>query len=736
MENKIYLYPLWLRIWHIINALLFILLIFSGFSLHFSESGSLFLPFSTAIVMHNISGILLSLNYLFYFTFNIISGNYKHYIPKLKRFYTDIVTQTKFYLFGIFNNEPHPFPQNKENKFNPLQKLAYLSIMYGLVPLIVISGWLLMFPEFAPDEVFGMGGVWPMALLHTIVGFMLTLFMFSHIYLGTTGHNLTELYKSILTGWHLEYDQHEAHEAIQKQKQAEKGKKKLLPGVFYNPITLTGAFIIITSFSLIIVLTIVEFLTPEANTYVGIITFIILPGFLMFGLLLSIFGLLRENRRLISQSHKERKLPVIDMNNAKHQIAVILFSVGAIVLVLFTAFGSFKAYEYTESDEFCGEVCHAVMEPEYVTYKNSAHNKVGCAKCHIGSGADWYVKSKLSGLYQVYAVLTNVYPRPIPTPIHNLRPAQQTCEQCHSPKHFYDEKKIVRDYYLYDSANSHFNLTMHIKVGGGNQEFGNNSGIHWNMNLANEIHYIASDKSNQIIPWVKSKSLATGKETVYRLVGESISQESIKPENMKLFDCIDCHNRPAHRYNPPDKIVNLYLNMNRINPKLPFIKSVAVQALESINSEHKDAIKDISSFVWNYYNNLYPNLDSKLKKSVNQAIDELAIIYSKNYFPHMKANWKIYPDNIGHIYSPGCFRCHDGKHVNENGKILTNDCNACHTFQTEFIPQVGDSLKTTGITVVNDFVHPGGADKKIKEQNCVVCHGVSRFKKTGIIKSK
>jgi hypothetical protein len=376
------------------------------------------------------------------------------------------------------------------------------------------------------------------------------------------------------------------------------------------------------------------------------------------------------------------------------------------------------------------------MEPEYVTYKNSAHNKVGCVKCHIGSGADWYVKSKLSGLYQVYAVLTNVYPRPIPTPIHNLRPAQETCEQCHSPKHFFDEKKIVRDYYLYDSANSHYNLTMHIKVGGGNQEFGNNSGIHWHMNLANEIHYIPSDKSNQIIPWVKSKSLATGKETVYRLVGESIPQGRIKPENMKLFDCIDCHNRPAHRYNPPDKIVNLYLNMNRINPKLPFIKSVAVQALESINSEHKDAIKDISSFVWNYYNNLYPNLDSKLKKSVNQAIDELAIIYSKNYFPHMKANWKIYPENIGHMYSPGCFRCHDGKHVNENGKILTNDCNACHTFQTEFIPQVGDSLKTTGVTVVNDFIHPGGADKKIKEQNCVVCHGVSKFKETGKIQSK
>ncbi len=207
--KKIYLYPLWLRFWHWLNALLFFVLILSGISLHFSASGSLLVPFETAIVAHNICGILVSAIFLFYTIFNIVTGNYKYYIPHLKGLIGRMIKQGKYYLMGIFLREPHPFHSDKKQKFNPMQQIAYFFIIFFGMPLIIISGWMLMFPEVAPNEIFGMGGVWPMAILHTIVGFFLSVFMVAHIYLGTTGQTVGDLFKSMITGWHLSEEVHD-----------------------------------------------------------------------------------------------------------------------------------------------------------------------------------------------------------------------------------------------------------------------------------------------------------------------------------------------------------------------------------------------------------------------------------------------------------------------------------------------------------------------------------------------
>lgn len=724
--KKIYLYPLWLRIWHLLNAILMILLFISGISLHYADSSVISIGFSSSMFVHNISGVILSLNYLFYFIFNLITGNYKHYLPKFKNFLKEILIQARYYLIDIFDKEPHPFPANEKRKFNPLQRLGYLSIMYGMVPLVIITGWLLMFPNLTPDNFFGMGGVWPAAILHIISGFIISIFTVVHIYLGTTGHTIKDLYLGIITGWHHTeegFDIPDEEKLTVLKKRVEKGK--LLPTIFYNPISLTGSFVTIISFTIILFLIILELFSETTNPYLGIFTFMVMPAILILGIFLIFFGAFRENRILLRRSNKERKLPVLDLNNTKHQVATLIFTVSALLLIVFSGFGSFKAYEYSESDEFCGTVCHTVMEPEYTTYLNSPHSNVGCVQCHIGDGAGWFVKSKISGSYQVYAVLANVYPKPIPTPVENLRPAAETCERCHSPKHFYDEKKIVRDYYLSDERNTHFNLEMLIKVGGGNIEVGNNSGIHWHMNLANEITYITTDKERQEIPWVKSKSLITGKETVYQLKGFDVEKALASGKKMRKMDCIDCHNRPSHIYNPPDKVVNLVMSVKRINPDIPYIKSVAVQALESVQSTGKEADKDINDYVWNFYKNKLPNIDSKLKNDINNAIIQLSTIYSKNYFPKMKVNWKNHPNNIGHLYSNGCYRCHDGKHVSPEGEVITMNCESCHTYKSEIISQ--DTLQK--ITIVNDFVHPGGDDKNIKEQNCVVCHGAPKYRK-------
>ncbi|ROL55794.1 hypothetical protein D9V84_10605 [Bacteroidetes/Chlorobi group bacterium Naka2016] len=716
--KKIFLYPFWLRFWHWTNALLFLLLIASGLSIHYSDPKSGLIPFRISILIHNISGILLSLNYLFFFIKSLITKNYKHYIPKLKGLFDRIYIQLRYYLLGIFIGEPHPFETSPEQKFNPLQQITYFFIMGFFMPLIIVTGWLLMFPELAPDEFLGLGGVWPMALLHTITGFILSLFMFVHIYLGTTGQTLSELYKSMITGWKLAFEEH--HQVYIKPTKPYK-KKKLLPLVFYNPTTLAGALISIFSFVIIVFLTIVELFSENPNPYLGIVTFIVLPTFVIFGLILVIFGALKENRRILSAKGAKRQLPVIDLNNPKHQVATIVFSVSGLLLLIFSSFGTYKAYEYTDSDQFCGEVCHKVMEPEYVAYKDSPHSRVGCVKCHIGPGADWFVRSKLSGTYQVFATILNKYPKPIPTPVENLRPSQETCEQCHWPKHFYSEKRKRYDFFTSDEKNSEYQISMLIKVGGGSPETGNNDGIHWHMYLANEITYWPADRTRQKIPWVKSRSLITGEETVYIDTSFKFESKTKTPpkDELRRFDCIDCHNRPSHVFKQPNQTINFFLSSGKIDKTLPYIKSIGVQVLENYVRSRNTAFENIKNYIYGFYKEYYPDVLVQKEKEIEKAVHELYNIYMRNYFPDMKANWKNYPVNIGHLYSPGCFRCHDGKHVSPTGKVITNDCNACHIINYQKPPSGEEFVSSTGL----NFIHPGGIDKLLQKQECYTCHG-------------
>jgi nitrate/TMAO reductase-like tetraheme cytochrome c subunit len=493
--------------------------------------------------------------------------------------------------------------------------------------------------------------------------------------------------------------------------------KKRLPPSFYNPVTFTGAVIASISFGLILFLMLLDALSSEHKPYMGIIAFVILPGFLLSGLAVILYGIIREHRRENRGIHRDHALPKIDLNDPKHRRAVAIFSIGTILLLLFSAFGSFKAYEYTDSDQFCGTVCHSVMTPEYTAYQSSPHAHVGCVKCHIGSGADWYVRSKISGAYQIYSVTFNKYPRPIPTPIKNLRPAKETCEQCHWPKAFYSKMEKVKSYYLSDENNSKMSLLLSINIGGGNEESGVTSGIHWHMNIANKVTYIAADEARQVIPWVKIKSL-DGKETVYRSTAVKLPKDMMKKENMRTMDCIDCHNRPAHIYNPPATSVNNMIADGYIDSQLPYVKSIAVQALEAGYSKKEIALDSIRIFIEAFYNVNYPDLAASKKSQIEQTIQEVQKIYSRNYFPEMNVSWRKFPNNIGHLYSPGCFRCHDGKHVSADGKVIPKDCNVCHTILSEQFENEKPEISLTGVS----YRHPVDIGDSWKTLLCSDCH--------------
>ncbi|HEX9655765.1 MAG TPA: NapC/NirT family cytochrome c [Bacteroidota bacterium] len=493
--------------------------------------------------------------------------------------------------------------------------------------------------------------------------------------------------------------------------------KKVFPSSFYNIVTLIGAAIASISFGLILFLVLLESVSANPKPYMGIIAFVILPAILIAGLVVVALGILREHRRERAGKPHGLRLPKIDLNDPKHRRAALLFGGGTILLLLVSAFGSFKAYEATDSDQFCGETCHQVMEPEFTAYQFSPHARVGCVQCHIGSGADWFVRSKISGSYQVYAVLFDKYPRPIPTPIENLRPAQETCEQCHWPKHFFSEKQHVNTYFLSDENNTKWDLNLLMKIGGGNIEAGPTSGIHWHMNIAHEVRYAALDTRRQIIPWVSSKT-PEGVETIYRSTEIEITDDSLRNAFTRRMDCLDCHNRPSHIYNPPAHSVNHVMALGWIDPTLPNVKSVSVQALDAEYSTKKGGLDSIRLFIKDYYESNYPDVASSRAIAIDSAVATVQRIYSRNFFPEMKVSWKKFPDNIGHMYYPGCFRCHDGKHVTDDGKILSRDCNTCHTILAQHFENDSLRISLGGIA----YQHPVDIGDSWEEMNCSDCH--------------
>ncbi len=384
--------------------------------------------------------------------------------------------------------------------------------------------------------------------------------------------------------------------------------------------------------------------------------------------------------------------------------------------MLCTIVGIYKAYEYTESVAFCGVLCHDVMQPEHVAYQNSPHARVTCVQCHIGPGVGWFVRSKLSGTYQVYSVLAKKYRRPIETPIKNLRPAQETCEQCHWPQKFFGAIEKDFQYYLSDEKNSQWKTRMLMFVGGGDSPLAKRGGIHWHMNIKNKVYYVASDEKRQVIPWVKVVS-PDGEEKIYVDEESKYSADKLPAGEVRVMDCMDCHNRPSHVYKAPDKAVNEAMASGAIDSSLPYIKREAVKALTQDHLTHEAAAESIKNSLEKFYQKNYPEVWSGSQKTISQTIQSVIRIYQTNFFPKMKVSWKEYPDNIGHHIFPGCFRCHDEKHKTNDGKVLSRDCTICHAIVEQGPP---DSMEknTDGLP----FRHPDGDDESWKELNCFDCH--------------
>jgi hypothetical protein len=359
------------------------------------------------------------------------------------------------------------------------------------------------------------------------------------------------------------------------------------------------------------------------------------------------------------------------------------------------------------------------MEPEFTAYHQSSHERVKCVECHVGSGANWYVKSKLSGLYQVYSVTFKKYPRPIPTPIHNLRPARETCEQCHWPQKFYDQKMKMKKLYLADETTTEWDVNLLMKTSATFSPLGQQEGIHWHINPEVKIEYRLKPGDSETIPWVRFTDLKTGESHIYTQPDTTINETALGKIEIKTMDCMDCHNRPSHNYLPPQSFFDDLVTAGKISKKLPDVKIIAMQALNQDYSTKDSAYLSINSQVRDYYKTLYPEVLEKQKEELLNAITAMQEGYSRNIFPYMKAKWSAYPVHLGHLESKGCYRCHNDKHKSETGRVISRDCKLCHSILAQGKP--GEMEYSTN-TEPLEFRHPVEINKAWKTKLCSECH--------------
>jgi hypothetical protein len=345
-------------------------------------------------------------------------------------------------------------------------------------------------------------------------------------------------------------------------------------------------------------------------------------------------------------------------------------------LIIFAITGA--TWEYTNSSEFCGTSCHT-MPPEFASYQISPHARVNCVECHIGRAflATQFTR-KAGDLSHVISFVGADYE--VPIYVKHLRPAAQICERCHNPDKFSDDS--LREFKRFDAGKNNEPSVTHLafKTGGGTEREGRGKGIHWH--IENKVEYIATDdpRLEQVIPWIRVTEADSGASEVYVDVEANLSSEFVvqNEEHIKTVDCMTCHNRISHLFRTPSDALDDALARGVISTDIPYFKQNAVAVMERKYPSMAEAIKAIEG-LQSYYSTNWPGYYANHNVKVNQAVATIVDIYQRMVFPTMDVSWETHPNNIGHREWPGCFRCHDGKHLNEKNESIRIECNLCHS---------------------------------------------------------
>ena len=447
--------------------------------------------------------------------------------------------------------------------------------------------------------------------------------------------------------------------------------RRLTPLVYLgsNLISLAGVVLVTTAGILWLLLLPSWWRDEMSNPYLGILANTLLPVLFFGGLILIPAGIWRDAKK----RHKAGETgPRIPRGGELRKLAIFV-SITTFVNLVIGSQLLYSAVSYMDSDAFCGKVCHTVMQPEYTAYSHSPHARVSCTDCHIGPGAPWFVKSKISGTGQLFAVLLNTYPKPIPSPVEALRPARETCERCHWPQRFSGDLFFVRTHFGNDEQNTPATTVALMRVGG--QNWKGTVGIHGAHSSAQaRMTYISTDRRRQVIPQVTYTG-PDGKSIVFNSTDAKVTPAELAKGETRTMDCMDCHNRPTHIFQLPENAVDQAMTQEKISPKLPFIKKQAIEVLRREYPDRTAGTREIAASLFSFYKTKFPAIDPGL---LQNAVEAVQAIYLQNIFPEMKITWGTYPNNLGHMDFPGCFRCHDGNHASSDGRTISNDCATCH----------------------------------------------------------
>lgn len=386
------------------------------------------------------------------------------------------------------------------------------------------------------------------------------------------------------------------------------------------------------------------------------------------------------------------------------------------VLTLLILTGGAYAWDYTNSTKFCGTTCHT-MPPQYNSHALSPHANVTCEECHVGRAfiGDELIR-KSQAVKETYDYTLGLYTFPIHA--QALRPARETCEKCHQPEAFSNDTFLALVQYASDRDNTATTTYLILKTGGGAKRQGLGRGIHWH--IVNQVQYYATDSLAQNIPFVRVTN-DDGTTTDYVDVQSGFDPKSLDASKLKTMDCLTCHNRVTHDFMPPTQSVDLAMSRGLIDPEIPNIRLQAVEVLSAKYGSRDDAMAAIARLDLYYQNSTYKGHEDKIQA----AIAAIQGIYDNTVFQDQKIDWTTYPNNLGHVNSPGCFRCHDGKHLDSQQQAIRLECNLCHS-----IPVVAGSQDFVAKLEISRGPEPEthrnpnwiSLHNKSIDSSCAACH--------------
>lgn len=424
-----------------------------------------------------------------------------------------------------------------------------------------------------------------------------------------------------------------------------------------------------------------------SNPYVGIIAFLILPLIFFAGLILVPIGVYISKHRI----REGFAQPAFDRHTALRRIAWF-FGITTVLNILIGTQITYRAVSYMDTPQFCGSSCHT-MAPQFAAYQNSPHSRVECVECHVAPGAAGWVNSKANGLRQLFQTVSGTAPRPVPSALasNRLVPSRETCENCHWPQNLTGVRLRIISKYAEDEPNTRTQTVLLMMVGG--NRIPGIHGAHFGPGI--HIRFAASDPERQTIPWIEYGNTETG--TVRTFVSPEAAKDLAS--NMPKFEmqCVDCHNRPTHTFELPDRAMDRALALGEIPVTLPFVKKQAVELLKKNYATRQEAAAHIPLAFASFYQQNFADISAARSEDIRQAGKAILAIYNRNIFPELKVAWGTYPNNLGHTDFPGCFRCHDGSHTASDGQSITQDCSTCHQPLAidEASPEI---LKTLGIS--------------------------------------